>query len=202
MQRCIHLYQTRSMERKFRKLQMKDLDKPRSLESSRCRFILLSEKNVIVFCKYEELFGMYKNCVNFVTLNAMLWMRQEIMKPLGSYISSFSDNHFVWEEQFQTRYELNDDNCEIWINSLNFTTIGIKNEIIEARRIILYAATSVPSTATDVILHIGYYLDIPGGEKVSFTYMLSWAYMRRRGGVDYQWACSSLTPRELSQTPY
>ena len=75
----------------------------------------------------------------------------------------------LWEEQHHTNIELSEQNCVIWLNKFSWERIEIDDgEIVEAKKIVLFAARRLLSVEDIVILDVGYYLDLPGVQEVLF----------------------------------
>ncbi|XP_071842484.1 uncharacterized protein [Apostichopus japonicus] len=74
-------------------------------------------------------------------------------------------NHPLWEPQPDTPYLLNEENCIIELRTFSWEKFDIGDEIVEGKRIVLYAAKHLPSHKAIVHIDIGYYLDLEGCEE-------------------------------------
>ncbi|XP_071843379.1 uncharacterized protein [Apostichopus japonicus] len=74
-------------------------------------------------------------------------------------------NHPLWEPQPDTPYLLNEGNCIIELRTFSWEKFDIGDEIVEGKRIVLYAAKHLTSHKAKVHIDIGYYLDLVGGEE-------------------------------------
>ena len=55
----------------------------------------------------------------------------------------------------------------MWLKCFSWEKFDIGDEVVEGKNIMLYSAKNLTSTETKMLLHIGYYLDLPGGGEVS-----------------------------------
>ncbi|XP_071848887.1 uncharacterized protein [Apostichopus japonicus] len=72
----------------------------------------------------------------------------------------------LWRPQLDTPYVLTERNCVIKLNNFSWEKFDIGDEIVEGKRIVLYAAKDMSSSQSITLIHVGYYLELPGGEKV------------------------------------
>ncbi|PIK55637.1 putative netrin receptor UNC5D-like [Apostichopus japonicus] len=80
-------------------------------------------------------------------------------------------NQPVWRPQPDTPYVLTERNCVIKLKNFSWEKIDIGDEIVDGKRIVLYAAKDLSSSESITEIHVGYYLELPGGEEVRiFTY--------------------------------
>ncbi|XP_071851439.1 uncharacterized protein [Apostichopus japonicus] len=75
-------------------------------------------------------------------------------------------NQPVWRPQPDTPYVLTERNCVIKLKNFSWEKFDIGDEIVEGKRIVLYAAKDLSSSESITQIHVGYYLDLPGGEKI------------------------------------
>ncbi|PIK34584.1 hypothetical protein BSL78_28591, partial [Apostichopus japonicus] len=73
--------------------------------------------------------------------------------------------HPLWEPQLDTPYLLNQGNCIIELRTFSWEKFDIGDEIVEGKRIVLYAAKHLQSHKAIVHIDVGYYLDVVGGEE-------------------------------------
>ncbi|PIK54714.1 hypothetical protein BSL78_08409 [Apostichopus japonicus] len=73
--------------------------------------------------------------------------------------------HPLWEPQPDTPYLLNQGNCIIELRTFSWEKFVIDNEVVEGKRIVLYAAKHLPSHKAIVHIDVGFYLDLVGGEE-------------------------------------
>ncbi|XP_071842456.1 uncharacterized protein [Apostichopus japonicus] len=72
----------------------------------------------------------------------------------------------LWRPQPDTPYELTERNCVIKLKNFSWEKFDIGDEIVEGKHIVLYAAKDLSSTESITQIHVGYYLELPGGEKI------------------------------------
>ncbi|XP_071842480.1 uncharacterized protein [Apostichopus japonicus] len=72
----------------------------------------------------------------------------------------------LWRPQPDTPYELTERNCVIKLKNFSWKKFDIGDEIVEGKHIVLYAAKDLSSTESITQIHVGYYLELPGGEKI------------------------------------
>ncbi|PIK60336.1 hypothetical protein BSL78_02705 [Apostichopus japonicus] len=72
----------------------------------------------------------------------------------------------LWRPQPDTPYVLTERNCVIKLKNFSWEKFDIGDEIVEGKRIVLYAAKDLSSSESIIHIHVGYYLELPGGEKV------------------------------------
>ncbi|PIK48049.1 hypothetical protein BSL78_15084 [Apostichopus japonicus] len=70
------------------------------------------------------------------------------------------------ETTADTPYVLTEKNCVIKLKNFSWEKFDIGDEIVEGKRIVLYAAKDLSSTESIIHIHVGYYLELPGGEKI------------------------------------
>ncbi|KAJ8034463.1 hypothetical protein HOLleu_21314 [Holothuria leucospilota] len=68
-----------------------------------------------------------------------------------------------WEQEIDARFEINEERCEIWLDSFCWVKCEIDNEIVEAKKIKVYTAGKV-LLPDDYLaeIEVGYYPDLPG----------------------------------------
>ncbi|PIK58768.1 hypothetical protein BSL78_04289, partial [Apostichopus japonicus] len=71
----------------------------------------------------------------------------------------------LWRPQPDTPYVLTERNCVINLKHFSWERFNISEEIVEGKRIVLYAAKDLSSSESITHIHVGYYLAQPGGEK-------------------------------------
>ncbi|XP_071843408.1 uncharacterized protein [Apostichopus japonicus] len=72
----------------------------------------------------------------------------------------------LWRPQPDTPYVLTERNCVIKLKHFSWEKFDIGDEIVEGKRIVLYAAKDLSSSESITHIHVGYYLELPGGEKI------------------------------------
>ncbi|XP_071848885.1 uncharacterized protein [Apostichopus japonicus] len=72
----------------------------------------------------------------------------------------------LWRPQPDTPYVLTERNCVIKLKHFSWEKFEIGDEIVEGKRIVLYAAKDMSSSQSMTLIHVGYYLDLPEGEMV------------------------------------
>ncbi|KAJ8019334.1 Protein NLRC5 [Holothuria leucospilota] len=72
-----------------------------------------------------------------------------------------------WEEQTHLSYHLEDTTCIMLLDRLCWIKISIDDEIVKAKKLIVYTAARKLQPQDKVAeIHVGYYLDLPGQEQV------------------------------------
>lgn len=72
-----------------------------------------------------------------------------------------------WEEQNHLSYHLEDTTCIIYLNTFCWVKISINDEIVKAKKLVLYtAARNLQPLDKMAEIHAGYYLDLPDEKKV------------------------------------
>ncbi|XP_071842667.1 uncharacterized protein [Apostichopus japonicus] len=71
-----------------------------------------------------------------------------------------------WEEEINTQCELTYQNCVMRLNNFCWIKFTIGDEIVEAKRIVLFAAQRFSSTKYVTFLDVQYYWQLPGCRKV------------------------------------
>ncbi|XP_071842482.1 uncharacterized protein [Apostichopus japonicus] len=72
----------------------------------------------------------------------------------------------LWRPQPDTPYVLTERNCVIKLKNFSWEKFDIGDEIVEGKRIVLYAAKDLSSSESITHIHVGYYWELPGGEKI------------------------------------
>ncbi|PIK41542.1 putative netrin receptor UNC5B [Apostichopus japonicus] len=72
----------------------------------------------------------------------------------------------LWRPQPDTPYVLTERNCVIKLKNFSWEKFDIGDEIVEGKRIVLYAAKDLSSSESIIHIHVGYYLELPGGEEI------------------------------------
>ncbi|PIK50183.1 hypothetical protein BSL78_12934 [Apostichopus japonicus] len=72
----------------------------------------------------------------------------------------------LWRPQPDTPYVLTERNCMIKLKNFSWEKFDIGDEIVEGKRIVLYAAKDLSSSESITHIHVGYYWELPGGEKI------------------------------------
>ncbi|XP_071839486.1 uncharacterized protein [Apostichopus japonicus] len=75
-------------------------------------------------------------------------------------------NQPVWRPQPDTPYVLRERNCVIKLKNFSWEKFDIGDEIVEGKHIVLYAAKDLSSSESITQIHVGYYLELPGGEEI------------------------------------
>ncbi|XP_071844106.1 uncharacterized protein [Apostichopus japonicus] len=71
-----------------------------------------------------------------------------------------------WEEEINTQCELAYQNCVMRLNNFCWKKVKIGDDIVEAKRIVLFAAQRFSSTKYVTFLDVGYYWQLPGCREV------------------------------------
>ncbi|PIK60580.1 hypothetical protein BSL78_02516 [Apostichopus japonicus] len=93
----------------------------------------------------------------------------------------------LWRPQPDTPYVLTERNCVIKLKHFSWEKFEIGDEIVEGKRIVLYAAKDMSSSQSMTLIHVGYYLDLPEGEMVRILAAIR-VSMRYIGGVVLKFA--------------
>ncbi|XP_071842439.1 uncharacterized protein [Apostichopus japonicus] len=72
----------------------------------------------------------------------------------------------LWKPQPDTPYALTERNCVIKLKNFSWEKFDIGDEIVEGKRVVLYAAKDLASSESITHIHVGYYWELPGGEKI------------------------------------
>ncbi|XP_071815187.1 uncharacterized protein [Apostichopus japonicus] len=72
----------------------------------------------------------------------------------------------LWRPQPDTPYVLTERKCVIKLKHFSWEKFDIGDEIVEGKRIVLYAAKDLSSSESITHIHVGYYWELPGGEKI------------------------------------
>ncbi|XP_071854200.1 uncharacterized protein [Apostichopus japonicus] len=75
-------------------------------------------------------------------------------------------NHPVWRPQPDTSHVLTERNCEINLKSFSWKKFEVDDKKVKGKRIVLYAAKVLSSSESVTHIHVGYYWDKPGCEKI------------------------------------
>ncbi|KAJ8019338.1 NACHT, LRR and PYD domains-containing protein 6 [Holothuria leucospilota] len=74
--------------------------------------------------------------------------------------------HPVWKEQKDASFHVEDTTCIIFLNSFSWYKYGIDDEIVIAKKIVVYAAAQKPKPYDDLVrIEVGCYPDLPGQEE-------------------------------------
>lgn len=66
-----------------------------------------------------------------------------------------------WEQVHDARYNLKDHECDIWLQNFCWKTFVVDDKKVRGKRIILYAAKSLPFKCSNALIEVGYYYDLP-----------------------------------------
>ncbi|KAJ8023777.1 hypothetical protein HOLleu_36315 [Holothuria leucospilota] len=74
--------------------------------------------------------------------------------------------HLFWEEQKDVSYHIEDTTCIMLLNSFSWYKYCIDDEIVIAKKIVVYTAAQEPKPHDDVVrIEVGCYPDLPGQEE-------------------------------------
>ncbi|XP_071844097.1 uncharacterized protein [Apostichopus japonicus] len=74
-------------------------------------------------------------------------------------------NQPQWEEERNAHCDVTDETCVMWLDNFNWMKVQIGDDIVEAKKIILYAAMR-SSFEDEIFIDIGYYWQLPSCRKV------------------------------------
>ncbi|PIK35644.1 hypothetical protein BSL78_27531, partial [Apostichopus japonicus] len=72
----------------------------------------------------------------------------------------------LWRPQPDTPHVLTERNCVINLNSFSWKKFKVDDKKVKGKRIVLYAAKVLSSSKSITHIHVGYYWDKPGCEKI------------------------------------
>ncbi|PIK57138.1 hypothetical protein BSL78_05956 [Apostichopus japonicus] len=75
-------------------------------------------------------------------------------------------NQPVWRPQPDTSHVLTERNCEINLKSFSWKKVEVDDKKVKGKYIVLYAAKVLSSSESVTHIHVGYYWDILGCEKI------------------------------------